>query len=499
MLAGPGRSIRALGAHTDLMSKARRLSIALRIAVLALAGVAVLLVCVVIVGRATYPYGLEWMEGGTFEHAARVARGQPIYTEPALAWTASIYAPLYYYVVGGVIALSEPALAAGRVVSIAAWLGTLLLLARATRGGWRAFGWIAAGAYAATFEQTLGWVDLVRVDSLFVLLLLAGYVRLRSAATLGHEIWSAFFFALAVLTKQSALVAIVPVALWIAWSRSRWRRVAFSVAVAGFLAAAFAALHASSEGWSTFYTIELPRQLRGDTGFRPEFIWVDFFGVIPVWCVLAGGALVTQRNDGGLLRDSVILGSAILAGWASRLDPLSYENCLLPSYAVIAWFAAEGVALLFERRPRLPIFAIGVAAILVQFATSWFDPRAHWPSNADRGAGDALVARIRAIEGPVLVPYHTELGTLAGKQPTAHMSAMSDIMRSSDEALVNRYRLHLAERIQSRHYAAIVTDGRFMLETIRRHYREGGSLFSDPDVFIPVEGHPMRPRLIFLR
>ena len=52
----------------------------------------------VALARIGYPYDLEWMEGGSLEHVARVLRGQPLYVPPSLEFTPYIYAPLYYYV-----------------------------------------------------------------------------------------------------------------------------------------------------------------------------------------------------------------------------------------------------------------------------------------------------------------------------------------------------------------------------------------------------------------
>ena len=53
---------------------------------------------VVALARLNYPYDLEWMEGGTLEHVARVLGGRPLYVAPSLEFTPYIYAPLYYYV-----------------------------------------------------------------------------------------------------------------------------------------------------------------------------------------------------------------------------------------------------------------------------------------------------------------------------------------------------------------------------------------------------------------
>src|SRR6478735_8320342 len=86
-------------------------------------------VLVVALARINYPYDLEWMEGGTLEHVARVLGGQPLYVAPSLEFTPYIYAPLYYYVTAPFAYLFGLRLLPLRLVSFAASLGVLALIA----------------------------------------------------------------------------------------------------------------------------------------------------------------------------------------------------------------------------------------------------------------------------------------------------------------------------------------------------------------------------------
>src|SRR5712692_2235180 len=48
--------------------------------------------------RLTYPYDLEWMEGGMLCHALRLMEGKPIYAAPSVDFIPYLYTPLYPYV-----------------------------------------------------------------------------------------------------------------------------------------------------------------------------------------------------------------------------------------------------------------------------------------------------------------------------------------------------------------------------------------------------------------
>src|SRR5262245_19847897 len=51
--------------------------------------------------RMSYPYELEWMEGGSLDDVARVLAGQPLYTTPTLQFIPYAYPPLYFWIGAG--------------------------------------------------------------------------------------------------------------------------------------------------------------------------------------------------------------------------------------------------------------------------------------------------------------------------------------------------------------------------------------------------------------
>ena len=48
-----------------------------------------------IAGRVSYPYDLEWMEGGMLHHALRIQEGHSLYAPPSIDFIPYLYTPLY--------------------------------------------------------------------------------------------------------------------------------------------------------------------------------------------------------------------------------------------------------------------------------------------------------------------------------------------------------------------------------------------------------------------
>ena len=53
------------------------------------------------VRRATYPYPIEWLEGGAVEHVRRILQGRALYPAPSVDFVAYPYPPLYFRLSAG--------------------------------------------------------------------------------------------------------------------------------------------------------------------------------------------------------------------------------------------------------------------------------------------------------------------------------------------------------------------------------------------------------------
>ena len=122
-----------------------------------------------------YPYEIEWYEGLMMDHVMRVVHGLQIYTQPGVYFTATLYQPLYFYLVAPFVAMTGPSFLAGRIVTVACTLLTASVIAwvvgRLTRRS--RFAMLSAiGLFFATYALTDYVQTLVRTDAPYVFFVL---------------------------------------------------------------------------------------------------------------------------------------------------------------------------------------------------------------------------------------------------------------------------------------------------------------------------------------
>jgi hypothetical protein len=278
--------------------------------------------------RVTYPFDLEWMEGATADHVHRILTGQRIYVPPSLAFTPFLYPPLYYYVSAAVSLVTGMGLLPLRLVSVASSIGCFWLIYRlvARDTGRRYVGLVATGLFAATYRIGGAWLDLARVDSLFLLLFLGAVYLVRFQASTRAWAVAGALLALSALTKQTALMLALPLILYAAIVD--WRRAAtFLVTFGGVFGLITLGLNVWQDGWYLSYTVRLPARVNAVVGVpivsRASLrVWRrDFFGAMPVAAVLGAASLFVRTR----LFTRVTLFYVILAiglvgsAWISRL------------------------------------------------------------------------------------------------------------------------------------------------------------------------------------
>jgi 4-amino-4-deoxy-L-arabinose transferase-like glycosyltransferase len=293
-----------------------------------------------------YPFELEWMEGGMVDHVRRVLSGLPVYAKPSIEFVSFLYPPLYYEAAAIAARVCGLGFTPLRLVSLLSSLGAFVMLFRIVhRETGAAFpGVVAAGLFAATYDRVGGWFDLARLDSFYLLLLLAGVYTLRFAATAAGAIVAGLLMGAAFLTKQSALVIAVP--LLVGAALAHGRRAAWFAGASGLvIGGGTVLLDRLTGGWFHYYCFYLPaRHPRLDGGWS-SFWTTDLLPALPIGMLLAAYYAATRaRPGGGHARYFLPLAALGMIGssWSVRTMFGAELNNLLPAFAAVACSRPSG-------------------------------------------------------------------------------------------------------------------------------------------------------------
>ncbi|MGZ3407604.1 MAG: hypothetical protein ACXVAN_14240 [Polyangia bacterium] len=417
-----------------------------RAAALVAAAIAYVALAWVIAHRVAYPFDLEWLEGATLWHAQRLVDGQALYPPPSIDFVPHPYPPLYpallallARVAGGV------SYAAGRALSAASFAGALAIGWRWVRaaGGSRAAATVAMAIPCAAYVPTGAWVDLVRVDSLWLLLTAAGatlaFAARRSTAAVAA---AALLLVAAFFTKQTAAPFMAAVALGL-WVINRRAAIVFVAALAAFGLPALWAMQRATGGWFWFYVFAVHRSHR----FFPMIALATIGRVVVMVAPalpLVGWALWRDRSpslrwSAWLAATGIVvsgIGKATAGGFINAYLPGIYFSSLLVGVA-LARVGAAG-----EGRRAAAAWALALATLLLApRPPGGYALGARVPTAAARAKEEALVARVRAVDGEVWLPTRPWYARLAGKRPLAGEMGASDlaptgvVIAGFDEAL----------------------------------------------------------------
>ena len=307
----------------------------------------------VALARFNYPYPLEWLEGGVLLHVQRVLHGQPLYGAPAVRFTPFLYTPLYYYVSAAATWVLGVHLSTLRLVSIAASLVAFAALGWLvwieTRNRWAAV--CAVGVFAATFRLSGAWLDLARVDTLFVALLLVGLVVVRQTRTWRVAVLAGLVLAASFFAKQSALLPALAVLPFL-WHRDRRLAVVYGATFGGTVGAVILAFDRATGGWFSQYTLRLAGQHALIPSVYVSFWTHDLLRPLVLALVVAGvGLWSCRRGERGWFWIPVT-GGLVLASYSARLHSGGYNNVLLPVYAAVALLVGLGLHAVHATRAR---------------------------------------------------------------------------------------------------------------------------------------------------
>lgn len=473
-----------------------------------MSALALLVYAAVALARMGFPFELEWIEGGSLSMVHRVAEGQPLYAAPSLEYVPFNYPPLYYWAGGALVRIFGDSFAPLRALSFAGSLACGALLFVLVHGMTRRLtsGVLAAGLFFATFRLAGAWFDLARTDSLHLAFVLAAMaVLLFDRSPRRGPLAAALLGVLGVLTKQSALVALLPVAAWlivVERNRGLWFAGAFGAGLLG----AVGWLDAASDGWFRYYVFELAGRYSMDPLLAGRFWREDFFGPLAV-CVLAGlwaWAFPAQRGDRAGAAWAMIAG-LVLASWTVRAYPATYDNVLMPACAAAAWLLGLGWDAVMDRAERMEppararLGRLATAVVLLQFVALLYDPFQQVPPAADRAEGEALLDNIARTDGDVLMPCHSYLVRRAGKGDHFHEMSFMAVAKSGDDTTATRLREQLRLAIAERRWDWVILDTRdWLFDQIDDAYEPRYDPFRSDSAFWPVTGMRRRPEAVFV-
>lgn len=424
--------------------------------------------------RLSFPYELEWLEGSSLTEVQRIQSGQPVYTAPSLEYTPLVYTPLYFYASAGLAQLLGPGFLPLRLVSLLAAIGVLLviffLVWKETGSGLASF--LGAGLFVASYNLVETWFDLARVDMLFFFLLLLGVYCLRAGKGRWPVLLAAACFTLSFLTKQTALLFIVPLGLYMLIFGQRRRAILLAGVVSALIVFTTLVFNALTGGWYSVYVFDLPRNHGFSFYFAVYYLLKDLLpsyaaaGVLVLFYLLSGLARYRPQRD---YFYPFLLVVFLGGSWIARANLGGGSNTLLPAIAGIAILFGLAAAHLLQVKGLFlakdsslrPVFLYLVC--LLQFAALVYNPLAKIPTEKYLAAGDRLVGAIRAIPGEVFIPSHNYLAGLAGKRGYAHNVALAEVLGTFGDPARARYAAGLsqalAEAVRQETFAAIILDG----------------------------------------
>lgn len=456
-----------------------------------LGGASAYLVVYVIVAlfRIQYPFGLDWMEGGMVDHVRRILSGHKLYVRPSLQFTSFIYAPVYLYLSAALSTVFGVGFLSLRLLSFVSSLGCFFVIFHMVKQETKSsfFGLLSAGLFAATFGITGWYLDLGRVDSLFLFLLLTAIFLIRFKESAGGYVLAGVFLSLSFLTKQTALVIGLPLMLYaVAVNR---RCSAFLVGTVLLVAGGGTfLLHRAHDGWYAYYVFGLPGQHPLVKEALLHFWTKDIMGYFALAFLMAIFYLLVQvsRSDRKtFLFYLLMLAGALCGSWASRLHSGGFVNVLLPAYAALSILFGLGAHSALQFAQAIPGKQAGSVAIYVhvvcaaQFACLIYNPLHAVPTQQDLRAGHKFVSTIAGLRGEVFAPAYSHLSILAGKNSYAHLMAIHDVLRGKDCPAKTKLADELHEALRNGRFSAVVLNDAhqsWFQELVEQYYAKQGHI-----------------------
>ncbi len=453
-----------------------------------------------------FPYELEWGESACLDMAARINDGKPLYPIPSLEYIPTVYNFLYFYISGYAAKVAGLSLPLLRSISFGCFLLTLLVMGfwmKHEKRRWT-LALIAMGIYAASFELSGAWIHLARIDSMFVLFLFFGTVLLHTSHRPWGMVVSALLVFLAFLTKQSTILYVPFLTLYLVLYKPKHVKYFLSVicVLVGISVVVGNALTAGRYYWYIF-------AFQPQRGFYGSYVIAYFkqFAVPLGWLglFLLGTAVyvgATRQVTSFLRMNSFYLFMAavsLIISLASISQHGAYYNNMMPFYLYTAMLIANSIQFVETVNERRFPRAIGYALICLLPWSTIFNPQKYIPARNDYQAGERIVSLLKAVEGPVWVTHTTSYYYIAKKERYVHMMPLIDIMRCNRVEYRLAVQEQINEAISKKTFAAVIDGAEWIQELFGKNGYRAETILLEYDAPRMKTGMPYRPDTIYYR
>lgn len=413
----------------------------------------IILFIFVVSQRIALPFDLEWGEGAGINQIYRILSGEQLYTAPSLSFAPLVYTPFYYWLSSLLCRITKHVILTARMISMLATLGSVGIIAwlvvKETRN--QLAGWLAGAVYLACFALSDAYYDLIRVDSLYVFILLLAFLFLRVSSKPTGLAAAGLAIALGFFTKQSTLIVFLPLIafLMVRFWKSSWPLL--MTTVIGIVLPWYW-LDARSGGWFTYYILRLPRE-HGYSFVSAVDFWVGdllgplgiavgfgmFFILYRLWGGLSSTTSKDFKSSGGMLRAQTykdderlhtlfylyfVLG-AVGAAWITRASNGGGANNAMSAYAAVAMLFGLGFNIGDDLVKNISkngdiVRAAIYGLVAIQFIGLMYNPFNFIPSDQEVEATNQLIVLMEEVEGPTWIPYRSHLPRAAGKDAFIH-------------------------------------------------------------------------------
>lgn len=378
---------------------------------------------VVVWSRWLFPWPVEWLEGATLQHVERVVAGRSLYPEPQHDFVPLLYPPLAYFAMALPAWLFGGSLPVLRAASLACLIASVGLIARmaSRHAGVRGAGFVAVAWFALGFGYAGAFVDLARVDGVWLCLCLAGAERLQARRWRAALLW----LAVSVLAKQHGLFLLAAASLWLVVRTGRAAVPAIAPAWVCLLAS-LATLQALTDGRFLRYTLAVPHAHGFEAHLLLSYGLVDVCLYLPVMAWACFTALLRRaRSRRGLCALDVTLLAALVVSALGRAHPGGFDNVRLPGFAFVCIVGAGELARRLRATRRGPSLGLQLLA-LVQLGMLAQAPAIHMPGPEARRGFERLQGALSACDGPSGRPVAFDYGPPLSA-PALHTMALSDL------------------------------------------------------------------------